>query len=154
MAGLRKFIGSAFPDVEILFSQMYISQNNRYYCSRNPHAVEENSYDRIQDTVECKVPLILDQLKWNLRYVYRMCVVSQIWLWESPLIGAEIQANKYFVLHSWLNPTKLRTSVRNAHSVHMWYFKKIPLIGIEVRANKCLGLHVKFPYMLMDHNQT
>jgi hypothetical protein len=62
VAGLKKFIGSAFPDVEILFSQMYISQNNRY-CSRNLHAVQENACNRIQGTVECKMPLILDQLK-------------------------------------------------------------------------------------------
>jgi hypothetical protein len=78
VTGLKKFIGSAFPDVEILFSQMYISQSNRYCCSRNPHAVEENACNRIQDTVKCKVPLILDQLKGNLEYAYRMFLVSQI----------------------------------------------------------------------------
>jgi len=63
VAGLKKFIGSAIPDVEILFSYMCISQNNRYYCSRNPHEVEENACNMIQGTVECKMPLIPDQLK-------------------------------------------------------------------------------------------
>jgi hypothetical protein len=99
------------------------------------------------------MPLILDQLKWNLEYAYRMCVVSQIWRWESPLIGAEIQANTLFfmwtIFNSWLNPTKLRKWVRNAHTVHMWYFKKIPLRGIKILANKYFCLHVKCPYMLI-----
>jgi hypothetical protein len=78
VAGLQKFIGSAFPDVNILFSQMfYISQNNRYYYLRNPHAVEENACNRFQDTVEFKVPLILDQLRLGV-CVQNVCGVPDM----------------------------------------------------------------------------